>query len=360
MRPGLDADDIYIMVEDELLATAQLYTAHLHHAEYQRLKALARTRSANCPDVLRPVSGPMLREEAQKKKAAEGREKDIAKGLEPMLSNKKLSEQADNERSDVESEQEENPWQGTHLQRFMTVSPRKEMRLIGLHGMASGTRAAAGYSAPETSSAATRTTPSKLKYPTKASAKDSHIEDTDGENNDDDDDDDDLDAPVSSAQSKPPNKATEITSWQGRAPTSPQKRADNTKPLLGTSLFDKGHHTSKTQAQAQKAAPKRSFLDIMTPIPEPTKPRLSPSPTPRYITMKEEEEGSYEEKAHVEPKVKLEHTSSSSTATSKSESILQRLKAKREKAEKEGEERKRGIRGGYGVTRVEEIPIFLV
>lgn len=36
----------------------------------------------------------------------------------------------------------------------MTVSPRKEMRLIGLYGMGSGIRAAAGYSAPERSSAA--------------------------------------------------------------------------------------------------------------------------------------------------------------------------------------------------------------
>ena len=42
MHPGLNADDIYVMVEDEFLATAQLYTQHLHQAEYQRLKALAR------------------------------------------------------------------------------------------------------------------------------------------------------------------------------------------------------------------------------------------------------------------------------------------------------------------------------
>ena len=83
----------------------------------------------------------MLRQEAQKKKKVEAREKDIAKGLEPILSNKRLSEQTDNKgvMLKAESEQEDNPRQGTHLQRFMTVSPRKGMRLIGLHSMARGT-----------------------------------------------------------------------------------------------------------------------------------------------------------------------------------------------------------------------------
>lgn len=44
MRPGLVADDAYVMVEDEFLVTARSFTAHLHYAEYQRLKAVARAR----------------------------------------------------------------------------------------------------------------------------------------------------------------------------------------------------------------------------------------------------------------------------------------------------------------------------
>lgn len=46
MRPGLDEDDIYMLVEDEFQAIAQSYTAHLHHAEYKRLMKLAREKKA--------------------------------------------------------------------------------------------------------------------------------------------------------------------------------------------------------------------------------------------------------------------------------------------------------------------------
>lgn len=41
MRDGYDADDACIMVEDEFLTTAKLYTSHLHHAEYQKLERLS-------------------------------------------------------------------------------------------------------------------------------------------------------------------------------------------------------------------------------------------------------------------------------------------------------------------------------
>ncbi|CAK1358334.1 hypothetical protein CB0940_07042 [Cercospora beticola] len=44
MKPGYDADDIWMMVEDEFYSTAQLYTEHLHQAEYARLKKLRRSR----------------------------------------------------------------------------------------------------------------------------------------------------------------------------------------------------------------------------------------------------------------------------------------------------------------------------
>jgi len=41
---GYDQDDKWVMVEDEFLETAKLFTRHLHHAEYQRLKLLAKER----------------------------------------------------------------------------------------------------------------------------------------------------------------------------------------------------------------------------------------------------------------------------------------------------------------------------
>jgi hypothetical protein len=47
MVDGIENDDGWMMVEGELLTTARLFTTHLHHAEYQRVKGLARTRPAD-------------------------------------------------------------------------------------------------------------------------------------------------------------------------------------------------------------------------------------------------------------------------------------------------------------------------
>lgn len=44
MREGLKADDIFVMVEDEFYSTAQLFTAPLHRAAYDRLRRLHRSR----------------------------------------------------------------------------------------------------------------------------------------------------------------------------------------------------------------------------------------------------------------------------------------------------------------------------
>lgn len=58
MREGYTADDVWMMVEDEFLATAQLYTRHLHQAEYAKLKRLARARGqATIQDIGRAVDG---------------------------------------------------------------------------------------------------------------------------------------------------------------------------------------------------------------------------------------------------------------------------------------------------------------
>lgn len=44
MHEGFTADDAWMMVEDEFLATAQLYTQHLHHAAYAEAKRRAKAR----------------------------------------------------------------------------------------------------------------------------------------------------------------------------------------------------------------------------------------------------------------------------------------------------------------------------
>lgn len=58
MIPGPLDDDRYRMVEDEFLSTAQLFTAHLHRAEYNRLKTAAKATNAEAiREIERPVVG---------------------------------------------------------------------------------------------------------------------------------------------------------------------------------------------------------------------------------------------------------------------------------------------------------------
>ncbi|GAB7361726.1 hypothetical protein MBLNU230_g1773t1 [Neophaeotheca triangularis] len=92
MREGWEQDDAWMMVEDELLSTARLFTSHIHHAEYVRLKQLARSRGDGAlAKIARPVdarvekgAGLKLREEAaaQEKVAREERAADEEQGEE--------------------------------------------------------------------------------------------------------------------------------------------------------------------------------------------------------------------------------------------------------------------------------------
>lgn len=53
----IEGDDRYRMVEDELLRAAQRFTTHLHRAEYERLKRLARSQNA---DSIREIERPVI------------------------------------------------------------------------------------------------------------------------------------------------------------------------------------------------------------------------------------------------------------------------------------------------------------
>ncbi|KAI4140480.1 MAG: hypothetical protein L6R39_005767, partial [Caloplaca ligustica] len=147
MRPGLSADDIYIMVEDELLATAQMFTSHLHHAEYVRLKNLAKARSSTTTTTAnRPTDSiTAMRAETLKKKQAEaraGKNKDALRRMkQDAMGGRDVSS------SENEDNESDTPWAGTSLQAFMAPDARKQnlTSLSGLHGIRSSTRAAKGY-----------------------------------------------------------------------------------------------------------------------------------------------------------------------------------------------------------------------
>jgi hypothetical protein len=116
------------MVTDEFMATAQLFTAHLAHAEYRRQKELAKNREkalGGADAIARPVVG-QLSKEGQRKRQGELQRQGI-----------KAITKAEDE--------EEDPWMGTQLAGLM-MSPRKRERLQPVKVVGrSSTRAAAGF-----------------------------------------------------------------------------------------------------------------------------------------------------------------------------------------------------------------------
>lgn len=117
------------MVTDEFTATAQLFTAHLAHAEYRRQKELAKNREkalGGADAIARHVVG-QLSKEGQRKKQGELQRQ----GVKAIMK--------------AEEEEEEDPWVGTQLAKLM-MSPRKREKLQPVKVVGrSSTRAAAGY-----------------------------------------------------------------------------------------------------------------------------------------------------------------------------------------------------------------------
>ena len=338
MRPGLDADDIYIMVEDELLATAQLFTQHLHHAEYVRLKKEARNRNAATLDhITRPVDQfTSMRKETRKQKEGEARAKKLKSGLDTALGehSHNNNRSTDSDENDDDLNEGDEPWQGTHLQRFMTESPPK-IGLTGLQGVTSNTRAAAGFERPERRkqniyAQPSETTPIKLDSGYGRQAKSTHHVDEDLENRLSFDDD--LDVPI--PQSKP----------------LPRPGSD---PISKHSDFPPLASSNSTNIQPQPP-PRRSFLDL-SPLPKhPVKAKpLSKIETP-FPTGEDSE---------VNHLIKHEHEPNSSpTSTFEEDPIRQRMKARREdkmKRERERAQSRTPDRGSGSATLADEIPLFL-
>lgn len=311
MRPGLHADDIYIMVEDEFLSTAHLYTTHLHHAEYQRLKTLARsTNASTIQNISRPVDSiTSMRAETRRKKAAEAQSTRTKAALEEMKGKSMVragGEGSGSESSFDENDGVEGPWEGTQLQRFMVKSPRKGLTsLTGLQGVMSHTRAAKGFERPERGGSPTPRRPNLQRKggPVAVEEDSSSV------------DDDDLDAPKRAPSRAPAavSKTPAISKPRAKPPSPPRPPA------------------------------KRSFLDL-TPLPKPaptntTKPsentRRDPDPPP----------------AKHEP---VAEETRSTLSTTELLARRRRMKAKREREEKE-----RKMSGG-GKIEVDEIPVFLV
>ncbi|RAL04709.1 uncharacterized protein BO80DRAFT_461769 [Aspergillus ibericus CBS 121593] len=148
LREGFDHDDIYMMVEDEFYAVAQTFTQHLHYAEYLRRKKEAKLQNATAiQSIARPTDGVTpTSDEARKKAAAAELAAQQKAGLQ-KLGNRPA---VDSEEETEEEQEEDRIWAGTSLHDLM-ISPRKARSLVGMQGIKSSTRAAAGLQAPGTS-----------------------------------------------------------------------------------------------------------------------------------------------------------------------------------------------------------------
>ncbi|KAM0431881.1 hypothetical protein ACHAPT_005134, partial [Fusarium lateritium] len=140
MRPGPQRDDRYRMVEDEFLNMAHQFTTHLHRAEYNRLKSLAKTQNAaTIREIERPVIGAptLLARRRQESARRAGKQRGFLR----------------------DDEKDETPFVGRSLKGLME-SPRKEHKWIsgGMAGTAA-TRAAAGFDSQKLSPVKLRSTP---------------------------------------------------------------------------------------------------------------------------------------------------------------------------------------------------------
>ena len=123
-----------MMVEDEFLSVAQAFTQHLHHAEYKRLKEIAKHRKTSSKFEISNSMRPEL------KKKLEGA---ALHNKQSMAVKTTTNASAGDDEDDVEADY--NPWNGSSLGGLMTAGSRKKVALVGLEKIPSASRAAGGF-----------------------------------------------------------------------------------------------------------------------------------------------------------------------------------------------------------------------
>ncbi|KAI7283729.1 hypothetical protein KC345_g2780 [Hortaea werneckii] len=135
MREGYAGDDIWIMVEDELYSTAQMFTQHIHHAAYIELKKKAKARGKDTlQSIARPTDG-RTEQSAEVRLRVEREERDRKV--------QRLYEERQTKESD--EEEEDDYMHDPLLSGLMAGSQRVDQQLTTMPKVKSNTRAAAGF-----------------------------------------------------------------------------------------------------------------------------------------------------------------------------------------------------------------------
>ena len=135
MREGYNADDIYMMVEDEFHTTAKMFTQHIHHAEYVRLKRLARSRGAGTLEAIERSTDGRIEQSTGLRMRLEAEER--ARWMKDGLKNMGAKD---------DSSDEDEYMRDPQLAGLMAGDKSVSTDLSGIAKARSNTRAAAGFS----------------------------------------------------------------------------------------------------------------------------------------------------------------------------------------------------------------------
>ncbi|KAJ3579161.1 hypothetical protein NPX13_g1406 [Xylaria arbuscula] len=139
MIEGMNDDDQYRMVEDELLTIAHRFTAHLHAAEYKRLKATSELENAQTiKNISRPVVGQKTDHVKMKQERRSLAEKQRLATRELCRGNASGDESTG-------AEDNKNSWQKQSLHGLLESPGKRAKNLSCLPMATSVTRAAAGF-----------------------------------------------------------------------------------------------------------------------------------------------------------------------------------------------------------------------
>ncbi|KAJ5279179.1 Transcription initiation factor IIA gamma subunit [Penicillium angulare] len=269
IREGLDKDDAWVMVEDEFYAIAQKFTQHLHYAEYVRRKKEAKAQSASAiADLERPTDGQThISKSLQLKKDAELLAARQKEGLAQLEASGDINRE--------EPDEEDDAWAGTHLHGLMT-SPRKVRSLVGVQGVKSSTKAAAGFGQASSSSTDRRglVSTSRMRSPTLASSRaaQSHVVDVGIETASEEDDD--LDG---EAHTTPRQLITRLDSSRRGIPEGPNQHLKSRKSDTSNTGTLKQNSTSQPSKQPAGGFKSRvqMLFDDLDELPESSKPNSS-------------------------------------------------------------------------------------
>jgi len=249
MRDGLAADDIWIMVEDEFLATAKLFTQHLHQAEYRRLKNLARSQNASVTQAIaRPIDlTSHLSTEARLRLQADAHAKVRREAVDLVNTKAKSTTSGAADEDDDDSE----PWtRDTTLAGLMAPPKEPSTRLTKVIGAKSNTRTAAGFAKAKAHQSLAKSKSEADGLAERNCMQDSKSSERAGasvakhlEAGNDGDGDDDFDAPVYLEHKKPrPADVKRVPSTTGRresiyddlVPSRPLRPPDRSETLSST------------------------------------------------------------------------------------------------------------------------------